>query len=96
MPNISITHLLAEDWTELNAPIPCTSFWIQNADPDLGFQIRSRNEDPAPELTISPGFALPVNAESSAGLQPEMVLAEVKGGDLILVIGLGMPSEIAE
>ena len=92
MPNIMITHLQADDWAALRPPCPCSSFFVQNADTALGFQFRANNDEIDTEITIAPGYALPIGPASN--MNSEDIVGYVKGGELIISVGLGVPMPV--
>jgi|SRR6185436_19842065 len=87
MPNIVTVHIIADDWTELYAPVPCYSIVLENADPELGFQTRSIGG--GGERTIQPGMGIEVSGDGSS-LQPTELLCYVKGGEIVVSAGMSL------
>lgn len=93
MPNIMVVRLLADDWTELKPPCACGMLVVQNASLDFGFQFRAKNDNVATEISYSKGFAVPIG--NGYTMPPDETVGWVKGGELIISVGLGLPMPIA-
>ena len=96
MPNVSITHLQADDWTELYAPVPCNSLSIVNADPQAGFSFRTlpAGDNFATQMDVAAGFGIPICGEGGS-FQTDYLIGEVMGGDILVLIGVGLPRATA-
>jgi hypothetical protein len=90
MANVRITRIRADDWTDLNLPISGSPVTLQNADTAKGFSYRSHADDPFSQLDIAPGYGL----ELSTTIRIGQTAGQVKGGQIIVCIGIRLPRPI--
>jgi hypothetical protein len=95
MPNVRITHIQADDWTDVLLPIPCSGFVLENADPVLGFSYRSHAEFFDSQRDIAAGFGVEINSGSGRSFRADEAAGQVKGGQIVVSIGMSLAQRLA-
>jgi len=93
MPNIVTSHLIADDWTPLCPPVPCYRLVVENADPELGFELRTYGTGAI--RTIQPGMGIELDGDGSS-LQPTEALCDVRGGEIVITAGMSLAQRISQ
>lgn len=93
MPNVRVFSITANDWTAISLPIACTKFCLENADSGKPFQYRSHAEFDA-ERTVAAGSGIEIDTNSSRAFQPGDNVGQVKGGVIVVSIGVGLAQRL--
>jgi hypothetical protein len=94
MANVRITRIVADNWTDVLLPVAASSFVLENNDPAKGFSYRSHAEFYDSHRDIAAGCGVEINTSGRA-FRAEEVVGQVKGGLIVLSIGVSLTQRLA-